>query len=211
MRPVAQGVVMFAFLAALALAASVQSDALVAPQAEIAKEDFFRPGIAPTIAPAGYNLTIVYFFDYQCPQCRRYTPDVERVMREDRKIRWIFRDIPSISPKSTDAARLAIAASFQGKHHAFHRALMLSKGRLSDASIRASAARAGVDWARAQRDLRTRRSAIDAQIERNNELADAAGINGTPAFITGDTLADGALDYRSLKAEIADARKSASR
>ena len=32
MRPVAQGVVMFAFLAALALAASVQSDALVAPQ-----------------------------------------------------------------------------------------------------------------------------------------------------------------------------------
>ncbi len=202
---------MFAFLAALALSASAQSDALVAPQAEIAKEDFFRPGIAPTITPAAYDVTIVYFFDYQCPQCRRYTPDVERVMAEDRRIRWIFRDIPSISPKSTDAARVAIAVSFQGRHRAFHRALMTSKGRLSDATIRGAAAKAGVDWARVQRDLRARRAAIDAQIERNNDLADAAGINGTPAFITGDSLADGALDYRSLKAEIADARKASRR
>ncbi len=198
-------------LAAALATANLQSDALVAPGADIERADFFKPGIAPTRTPAGYDLTIVYFFDYQCPQCRAFTPDVARVLREEPRIRWIYRDIPSISPKSTDAARVAIAASFQGRHHGFHHALMASKGRLSDASIRAAAARAGIDWPRLQRDLRTRRAAIDAQIARNGELADATGIVGTPAFIVGDRLSDGALDYRSLKLEIADARKAARR
>ncbi len=201
---------MLAIAAALA-AASLQSDALVAPGADIERADFFRPGIAPTRTPARYDLTIVYFFDYQCPQCRAYTPDVARVLREEPRIRWIFRDIPSISPQSTDAARVAIAASFQGRHHAFHHALMTSKGRLSDANIRAAAAKAGIDWSRLQRDLKNRRGAIDAQIARNNDLADAAGIDGTPAFIVGETLADGALDYRNLKLEIADARAASKR
>ena len=185
-----------------------ESDALVAP-AEVTKADFFRPGMAPVRNAAGYDVTAVYFFDYQCPQCRRYAPDVERVMAEDRRVRWIYRDIPSISPVSRVAARLAIAAKFQGKHAAFHRELMLSKGRLEEAAIRAAGTRAGLDWKRVDRDLGANRARIDALIDRNGELADFAGIVGTPAFVIGDRLADGALDYQSLKAEIADARAAA--
>lgn len=190
-----------------AAAPAAQGDALVAPGAEIEKEDFFKPGIAPQIAPRGYDLTIVYFMDYACPQCRRYTPDVERVMREDRRIRWIYRDIPSISAKSRDAARAAIAAQWQNRHHVFHRALMMTPGRLSDASIRAAAAKTGLNWARLQRDLKLRGQEIDRQIERNIELADAAGMPGTPAYIIGERQTNGALDYAGLKAEIADARR----
>ncbi|QIK96417.1 thioredoxin domain-containing protein [Sphingomonas sp. HDW15A] len=200
----------FAAVAATFLSASApaaQSDALVAPGAEIEKEDFFKPGIAPQIAPRGYNLTIVYFMDYACPQCRRYTPDVERVMREDRRVRWIYRDIPSISSKSRDAARSAIAAQWQNRHHAFHRALMMTPGRLSDATIRAAAGKAGLNWAKLQRDIKLRGKDIDRQIERNIELADAAGMPGTPAFIIGERQSNGALDYAGLKAEIADARR----
>ena len=193
------------FLSAAAPAA--QSDALVAPGADIEKDDFFKPGIAPQIAPRGYNLTFVYFMDYACPQCRRYTPDVERVMREDRRIRWIYRDVPSISPKSRDAARVAIAAQWQNRHHAFHRALMMTSGRLSDSTVRAAAAKVGLNWARLQRDLKVRGREIDRQIERNIELADAAGMPGTPAFIIGERQSNGALDYVGLKAEIADARR----
>lgn len=199
-----------ALAAALLLAAApgTESSALVAPFAEIEKADFFKPGIAPQIAPRGYDVTVVYFMDYACPQCRRYTPDVERVMREDRRIRWIYRDVPAISPKSRDAARVAIAAQWQNRHHAFHRALMMSPGRLDDRSIRTAANKVGLDWARIQRDLKTRGRAIDNQIDRNLELAGAAGMVGTPAFIIGETQADGVLDYAALKAEIADARRA---
>jgi protein-disulfide isomerase len=183
---------------------------LAAPLAAQAfeKSDFFKPGIAPQRVSQNYDVTVVYFFDYQCPQCRRFTPDVERVMKEDRKIRWIYRDIPSISPISRTAARAAMAATFQRKHQAMHAALMTQPGKMTEAGIRAAAKRAGVDWARLQRDLKANKAKIEAQIDLNSALADDAGIVGTPAFIVGDTLADGALDYANLKLEIADARNA---
>lgn len=194
-----------AVLAPAHLSAQVREDEMaVGPNIE--KEDFFRPGIAPVRAPAGYDLTIVYFMDYQCPTCRRYTPDVARVLAEDQRIRVIYRDTPIISDLSTVAARAAIASSFQGRHEAFHHALMMTKGQLTEDGIRAAATSAKVDWARLQRDLKTRGEAIDLQIGRNVELAVATGILGTPAFIVGERLSNGALDYASLKAEIADAR-----
>ena len=199
------------FLAAALAAAPIlaqESDALVAPT-EISKADFFKPGIAPVRAGKRYDLTVVYFMDYACPQCRRYTPDVERVMREDSRIRWIYRDVPSISPHSRTAARVAIAASFQNRHHAFHAALMTSKGQLTPATIREAGIKAGLDWKRIDRDVTSRRSAIDDQIDRNIELATATGLYATPAFIIGDRQADGALEYKDLKAEIADARRAA--
>lgn len=177
--------------------------------AEIEKEDFFRAGIAPVRAPAGNNVTVVYFMDYQCPSCRRYTPDVARVLAEDPKVRIIYRDTPILSEMSTVAARAAIAASFQGRHDAFHHALMLTKGQLTEGAIRAAADKAKVNWPRLQRDLKARGEEIDSQIGRNVELAVATGIMGTPAFIVGERLSNGALDYAGLKAEIADARAAA--
>lgn len=205
----------YPFLRAIALAiilvcappigAQVREDEMaVGPNIE--KEDFFRVGIAPVRTPVGYDLTIVYFMDYQCPSCRRYTPDVARVLGEDKRVRVIYRDTPIISDLSTVAARAAIAASFQGRHEAFHHALMMQKGRLTEGAIRTAADSAKIDWALLQRDLKSRGEEIDLQIGRNVELAVITGIMGTPAFIVGDRLSNGALDYASLKAEIADAR-----
>jgi len=45
-------------------------------------------------------------------------------------------------------------------------------------------------------------------IKRNYALADALDIQGTPAFIVGDTLVPGATDLDSLRRLIAAARKS---
>jgi protein-disulfide isomerase len=156
-----------------------------------------------------YDVTVVYFMDYQCPVCRQHTDEYARVFKEEPKVRVIYRDTPIFGPQSEAAARLAIASQFQGKHEAFHLALMHSKGRLTDAAIREAAVKAGVDWARLQKDLASRRAAIDAQIEQNMRLSEAAGISGTPAFIVGDTLANGAFDYANLKGQIADVRAAA--
>ena len=207
-RVLAVALLLFILVLAPPLAAQQRQDEMVfGPTIE--KEDFFRAGIAPVRAPAGYDLTIVYFMDYQCPSCRRYTPDVARALAEDRKVRVIYRDTPIISDLSTVAARAAIAASFQGRHDAFHHALMMTKGQLTEAAIRAAADSVNIDWARLQRDLKVRGEDIDLQISRNVELAVATGILGTPAFIVGDRLSNGALDYASLKAEISDARAAA--
>ena len=179
-----------------------------APFDDIAKEDFFEPGLAPVHGPKSYDLTIVYFMDYQCPACRKHTPDVTRALKEERGIRVIYRDTPIFGPRSEAAARVAIASQFQGKHEAMHQALMRSPMPLDEQALKAAAKKAGVDWARLQRDLEKRGGEIDRQISRNMELSRATGIAGTPAFIVGDYLANGVLDYEGMKGTIADARKS---
>lgn len=174
---------------------------------EITKESFFEEGLAPVRKSGAYDLTIVYFMDYQCPACRKYTPDVERVLKEDRRIRVIYRDTPLLGPRSDKAALAAIASSFQGRHEAFHHALMMTKGPLDDNAIKSAATKAGVNWSRLERDMVTRREDIDLLIARNFDLATDIGVAGTPAFIVGERQSNGALDYRALKLEIADARK----
>lgn len=182
------------------------SPALAASEGEITKADFFEPGLAPVRQAGPYDVTIVYFMDYQCPACRKHTPDVAKALGEDRRVRVIYRDTPIFGPRSEQAARAAIASQFQGKHQAMHHALMTSAMPLDEQALRAAADKAGVDWDRLQRDLKARSDEIDSVIAWNTELSRAAGVSGTPAFIVGDILADGALDYRGLKAEIADAR-----
>lgn len=177
--------------------------------AEITKADFYKPGLAPVRKSATYDVTVVFFLDYQCPVCRQHADEYAKVFAEDKKLRVIYRDTPIFGAMSELAAHLAIASQFQNKHEAFHLALMRSKGRLTESTIRDAAAKAGVNWSRLQKDLAARRSQIDAQIEQNMRLSEAAGISGTPAFVIGDTLADGAYDYAGLKGQIGDVRSAA--
>ena len=170
--------------------------------------DFFIPGLAPVRLSPRYDLTIVYFFDYQCPACRKYTPQVSSVFDQDRRLRIIYRDTPIFGPNSIVAAKLAIASQFQGRHEAFHRALMAERPPLTEPALRHAAAVAKVDWPRLTRDLAAHRPQIERQIEQNQNLSEAAGISGTPAFIVGKTLANGALGRAALLAEIGDARRA---
>lgn len=197
-------------LAALALVPALAVP-LATADAQISRADFFREDLAPVRKAGAYDVTVVYFMDYQCPACRKFEPQVAKAFAEDRRIRVIYRDTPVFGPRSAQAARLAIASQFQGKHQAFHSALMRTTGPLDEKALRLAAARAGVNWTRLQSDLARRRTQIDEQISRNDQLSAAAGISGTPAFIVGDSLSDGALNYANLKAEIADARRKARR
>lgn len=191
----------------LLVALSGASSAAGVSYSEISKADYFVEGLAPVRKSGPYDVTIVYFMDYQCPACRQYTPDVARVLKEDRRIRVIYRDTPLLGPRSDEAARAAIASSFQRRHEPFHHALMTTKGSLDESAIRAAAQKAGVNWARLKRDMVSRREEIDLLIGHNVELATLIGIMGTPAFIVGERQSNGALDYQALKLEIADARQ----
>lgn len=196
------------FLALAAALPGLRPAPALAQSGEISKADYFRPGLAPVRQSGAYDVTMVYFMDYQCPACRKYTPDVARALKEDPRVRVIYRDTPIFGPRSEEAARVAIASAFQGKHEAMHMALMQAPMPLDEETLKAAASKAGVDWGRLQRDLKARGDAIDGQVALNTELATRAGVVGTPAFIIGDTLANGVLDYQGVKGSIADARKA---
>ena len=104
------------------------------------------------------------------------------------------------------AAVAALASVKQGKHQAFHDALMEFTGKLDRDKIFEIAASVGLDRARLEKDMEDPK--LKQHIERNLELASALGIRGTPAFVIGTQFVPGAVDAAALKQLIADARKN---
>jgi protein-disulfide isomerase len=162
--------------------------------------------VAPKRAGPGYDVTIVEFFDYNCPYCRRMEPVLNNLLASDPKVRIVYRDWPIFGPASREAARAAVASQWQNRHAAFHEALLTSPARLDSAGVKAAATRAKVDWPRLQRDLTAHGAEIDALLARTNAIAEAIGFNGTPALIVGSQVVAGAVDLPSLRRLVADAR-----
>lgn len=176
------------------------------PDGQLSREMFTEDSTAPRVQPADYDLTIVMYTDYQCPYCRQAHVALQQLLAEDNRIRLIYRDWPVFGAPSVTAARLAIASKWQNKHAEFHDALMRTPGRVSDQTIRAAANRAGVDWARLQRDLQAHEAEIDALLTRNSQQAAQLGLQGTPGFLIGNYLIPGGLDLANLRSAVAEAR-----
>lgn len=162
---------------------------------------------APQITRPQADVTIVLFSDYQCPYCRRLHPVIRQFVAEDSKVHLIYRDWPIFGGPSVEAARLAIASQYQGKHEVFDDALMAMLGKLTPESIRAAADLAGVDWTRLQADAAAHRDTIDALLARTDRYAEALGFQGTPGLLIGHYALPGAVDLDGLEKAVAMVRR----
>lgn len=199
-----RGLLTRGFLGMLAFALPLRHTA--AQQPDLSRRAVVDDPAAPRRAGPAYDVTIVDFFDYNCPYCRRMEVALNALAAADPKVRIVYRDWPIFGHASREAARAAIASQWQGKHGAFHQALLTSPGRLDSAGLRAAAAKAEVNWARLQRDLTARATEIDALLARTNGIAEALGLNGTPALIVGSEVVPGMVDLPTLRRLVAQAR-----
>jgi protein-disulfide isomerase len=163
----------------------------------------------PVAGNAEGDITIVEYFDYQCPYCRKVEPELRQVVQDDGKVRLVLKDWPILGPVSVVAARLALASKYQDKFLKAHEALIGVNSKLTEPRIRELLAGAGVDVDRLDRDLAANAKAIDAILARNNDQATAFGFNGTPSFIVGKFRVPGVLTMAQFDLAIADARKAA--
>ena len=154
------------------------------------------------------DVTIVEFFDYKCPYCKRAAGTLKEVVASDGNIRLVMKEFPILGPQSIKAARAALAVARQGKYEEFHWALMTEPGDMSDPHIRQVARTVGVDVDRMMADMDS--PEIQAMIARNHDLAQALQINGTPAFVIGDTLIPGAVDRKTIERLVAQVRANQS-
>jgi protein-disulfide isomerase len=159
--------------------------------------------------PVGGNpqgdVTVVEFFDYRCPYCKQVQPALQKLLDQDRKLRFVYKEFPVLGEQSDIAAHAALAARLQGRYEAFHNAMMAAKGQISEELVYRVAGSVGLDVDRLKRDM------TDPEIERalsaNRALAKALELRGTPGFIIGDHIVPGAIDLDALKTMVADARK----
>src|ERR1700732_2896615 len=123
----------------------------------------------PVTGNAAGDITIVEWFDYQCPYCRKLEPELRQVVQDDGKVRLVQKDWPILGEVSVTAARMALASKYQDKYLAAHEALIGVNSRLTGLRIRELLAGAGIDLERLTRDLATNAKAIDAILARNND------------------------------------------
>jgi protein-disulfide isomerase len=149
----------------------------------------------PDIPVAGNpdgDVTIVEWFDYNCPYCRKLEPELRQVVHDDGKVRLIWKDWPILGPTSVVATRMALAARYQDKFVGAHEAMMGVSSKLTEPRIKELLSGAGVDMDRL-----------------TSAQAEAFGFNGTPSFIVGKFRVPGVLTMEEFDQVIADARKAA--
>ena len=189
-------------------AAQQQADAQAAEQSSRAivakrKELFDSPDDLVQGNPKG-DVTLVEFFDYRCPYCKQVEPSLDALLKEDGKLRIVYKEFPILGEASVYATHVALAAKKQGKYAEFHRAMMAMKGDISDDTVLNVATSLGLNMSKIKADMSA--PDIDKLIDTNYSLADALNIQGTPALVIGDTLIPGVIDIDTLRKEIAAVR-----
>lgn len=149
------------------------------------------------------DVVLVEFFDYNCPYCRAGFPDMQRLLREDGKLKIVYRDLPVLGPASDEAAMASLSAARQGRYAAFHDAL-ITGARPSHERTIAVVRQARLNEAETARDMAA--PALKAEVRKNLDLARALGVTGTPTYVVGNRILSGAVGYAELKKAVAEAR-----
>lgn len=145
------------------------------------------------------DVTLVEFYDYACPYCRASNPALEQLLKTDPKVRIVYRELPILGDESVDAARLSLAASKAGRFAQFHDTLW-AVGKPSPQTLAHAAQAAGIP----PQPVET--PDTDAELKKNFQLAGELGATGTPLFVIGNRVINGAVTYDMLKSAVEEAR-----
>jgi protein-disulfide isomerase len=174
-------------------------------QAGVATSGPVRTSVAgaPVLGRASAPVTIVEFSDYQCPFCQRYFittfPALKRDYIDTGKVRYVFRDYPldQLHPYARKAAEAAHCAGEQAKYWEMHDVLFRNQKALAPAQLPEYARTVGMDGAKFDRCLSSGRHA--SRVEQGITDGAAAGVQGTPGFVVGETKAGGVVEGTPIR------------
>jgi hypothetical protein len=155
----------------------------------------------PTIGPKNAKLTVIEFFDYNCGYCKQVSGDVQHLLKDDKTIRFAFKELPILADTSELAARYALAANKQGKYLEFHNTVMDHQGPLNEEYLLATGKSLGLNTEQMKKDANTQD--VKDILNKNLDLARQLGVRGTPFFIIGKEKVPGAIGYSNMKDIIA--------
>lgn len=150
----------------------------------------------------GADITIIEYGDFQCPYCARAYPTLAELQRRHgERIALVFRHLPlGMHPFAEGAAEAAEAAGAQGKFWEMHDKLFDHQAQMSPGQLPLVVQELGLDRARFDEELATRkhRDRVQAQAEEGK----AAGASGTPSFFINGERYHGDSDRESLTAAV---------
>jgi protein-disulfide isomerase len=170
------------------------------------KQMLADPGTDP-VGARHPDVTIVEYFDYNCPYCKQLVPALQALVAQDPKLAILYKDWPILGPVSQYAAASALAAGWQGKYLLAHDALMNGPRLARNDQVDAILQTAGVNLDTLKKDRAIHAREIAALLFRNDEEAHALTLDGTPGLVIGRQLVPGIADVSDLKRLVANARR----
>lgn len=155
----------------------------------------FNDPNTPAMGAEKPRLTLVTFTDYNCPYCKQFDPELEKIVHKYPDVRLVIKLLPFRSESSAASARIALTAWRQQPQQfwALHQRLMSKKGYHDDASILAAQQKTGTSAIKPDE--------LSGQtLQMNLILSQVLGVQGTPATLVGKTMVPGALPYDELEA-----------
>lgn len=154
------------------------------------------------------DVTIIQFADYNCGYCKSAAKTIHKLIQNDKKIEVIFVELPIFGGLSTEAAKVGLAVNKinPAKYYDFHYNMMEGNAR-DKAGIYNAVKKAGLDVNRVKRTVEKNSAEFDAKLAKNRAIAQSLGLNGTPAFIIGNELIPGAVQYEQAVMYVKKARK----
>jgi len=170
------------------------------------KQMLANPGTDP-VGARQPDVTIVEYFDYNCPYCKTVVPTLQALLAQDPKVALVYKEWPVLGPVSTYASTSALAAGWQGKYLSAHDALIGGPRLARNDQVDAALEKAGVNMGLLNKDRATHAKEIAALLARNDAEAHALNLDGTPGFVVGLQLVPGVANLSFLKRLVANSRQ----
>jgi protein-disulfide isomerase len=193
-------------IATLALSGALAATAVVIPVEQ--QRLILKDSGTAVLGAANPEVTVVEYFDYNCPYCRKLAPSIHALVNNDHKVAVVFKEWPIFGGTSVYAARSALASQWLGKYLTAHEAL-IGAPRLSQAAeVDKTLQNAGINLLELKRTLAAHGAQIDAMLARNNAEAHSLGMRGTPGLLVGRDVSTGIGDLAALQTAVVEARRT---
>jgi protein-disulfide isomerase len=174
---------------------------------QLTKDEVFNDKDAPVLGNPKGDVTVVEFFDYQCPYCKKAHPTVKKVIERDGHVKLVMKDWPIFGDASIFAAQAVLGAAQIGKYEIAMGALMKTKGKLTHEDVESTLTGAGLSMVEIAAAVNRHTGKISGLLDRNYAQATAFNFAGTPAYVIGSSLYPGVLNEKDLVDAIARARQ----
>jgi protein-disulfide isomerase len=154
------------------------------------------------------EVTVVEYFDYNCPYCRKLAPAIHALVKNDQRVAVVFKEWPIFGGISVYAARSALASQWQGRYLTAHDALIGAPRLSRTVEVDEALQNAGINLPELKKTLAAHGAQIDAILARNNAEAHSLGMRGTPGLLVGRDVSTGIGDLAGLQIAVAEARRT---
>ena len=155
---------------------------------------------SPSTGSLSEKIILLEFSDFQCPYCEKAYETVKEFMdKHVDEVTLVYKHFPlfTIHPQALPAAKASWAAQQQGKFWDYYDALFEQQDNLGEDFYIELAEDLDLDMEQFERDRNSRNA--DLAIEKDMELAQEIGIQGTPLFIFNGQVFSGAIPLSTLE------------